>query len=156
MKDKIWRTIFEEQYLKDNILRSYMNNIWTIEFFLKNNIWEGQYFNIILDTGDTPIFFRLFSKNLEISQKNFYTPRFYFFDFLSKNLKFRNFFGYPQKKILPPKKIFRLPQKKFRLPKIFWLDPQQFSVFLRFGLDRAAVTQKVRYLLCNLVIHNNC
>ena len=131
LNDKIWRTIFKEQYLEDNILRSYMNNIWTMEFFLKDNIWEGQYFNIILDTGDTPIFFRLFSKNLEISQKNFYSPRFYFLEFLSKNLKFRNFFGNPQKKIFPPKKIFMLPQKKVRLSKIFWVDPQQF-----FGISK--------------------
>ena len=105
LKDNIWRTIFEEQYLKDNIWRSYLNNMWTIEFFLKDNIWEGQYFNIILDTGDTPIFFRFFSKNLEIFQKNFYTPRFYFFDFLSKNLKFRNFLATPKKNFWPPKKI---------------------------------------------------
>ena len=118
-------TIFEGQYLKDNIWRSYLNNIWTIEFFLKDNIWEGQYFNIILDTGDTPIFFRLFSKNLEISQKNFYTPRFYFFDFLSKNLKFRKFFGYPQKKFLTPKKIFGYPKKNFDPQKIILATPKK-------------------------------
>ena len=105
LKDNIWRTKFEGQYLKNNIWRSYLNNMWTIEFFLKDNIWEGQYFNIILDTGDTPIFFRFFSKNLEIFQKKFYTPRFYFFDFLSKNLKFRNFLATPKKNFWPPKKI---------------------------------------------------
>ena len=119
LNDKIWRTIFEEQYLKDNMLRSYMNNIWAMEFFLKDNIWEGQYFNIILDTGDTPIFFRLFSKNLEISQKNFYTPRFYFFQFLSKNLKLRNFFDYPKKKYCPPKKFLGYPKKNLDSQKFF-------------------------------------
>ena len=109
--DNIWRTIFEGQYLKDNIWRSYLNNIWTIEFFLKDNIWEGQYFNIILDTGDTPIFFRFFSKNLEFFQKKFLYPQIFFFDSLSKNLKFRKIFGYPQKKFWPPKKFLATPKK---------------------------------------------
>ena len=109
LKDNIWRAIFEGQYLKDNIWRTIFEEQYLkviFEQYLNNQIFfEGQYFNIILDTGDTPIFFRFFSKNLEIFQKNFYTPRFYFFDFLSKNLKFRNFLATPKKNFWPPKKI---------------------------------------------------
>ena len=78
------------------------------------------YLNTILDTGDTPIFFFDFFRYIWNFPKKYFIPPDFFFEFLSKNLKFRKFFGYPQKNFLTPKKFFGYPEKIFGPPKNFF------------------------------------
>ena len=124
---KIWCPHIWSAYLMSAyLIRIFDPHIWCPHIWSWREEWSDArlkgiplYLNTILDTGDTPIFFRFFSIYLEFFQKIFYTPRF-FFEFLSKNLKFRKFFGYPQKNFLTPKKFFGYPEKIFGPPKNFF------------------------------------